>query len=101
MTGVQTCALPIYSDADGPVAYNATLALKRAEAVKTYLAKLGVPVDRMTIITRSFGECMPVASNRTAAGRAQNRRIEIKEFGDAPPDPADAQCREAGRERQP
>jgi outer membrane protein OmpA-like peptidoglycan-associated protein len=90
-----------HADSDGPAARNAKLAMSRAEAVRDQLATLGVPVDRMTIIVRSFGECRPVASNATATGRAQNRRVEIREFGDVAPGPADAACPEAGRERKP
>src|ERR1043166_8866650 len=71
--------------------------MSRAEAVRDQLATLGVPVDRMTIIVRSFGECRPVASNATATGRAQNRRVEIREFGDVAPGPADAAGPAGGR----
>ena len=54
---------------------NAALSEKRAEAVKGYLAQHGVRRDMMT--TKGWGEQQPVASNDTAAGRAQNRRVEI------------------------
>jgi OOP family OmpA-OmpF porin len=83
-----------HTDALGPATSNARLGMSRAVAVRNYLAKLGAPVDRMTILLRSFGECAPVAPNTTAAGRAQNRRVEIREFGEVPPGPADARCRE-------
>jgi outer membrane protein OmpA-like peptidoglycan-associated protein len=69
--------------------------------MKSYLAKRGVPVDRMTIVLRTFSECQPVTSNETAAGRAQNRRAELREFGNTQPGAADASCAEAGRERKP
>ena len=90
-----------HTDADGTVAYNAKLAMNRALAVKGYLARQGSPVDKMTIIVRSFGECVPVESNKTAAGRGMNRRAELKEFGNTQPEPANAKCKEAGRERKP
>jgi chemotaxis protein MotB len=54
---------------------NAALSEKRAEAVMAYLAQHGVRQDMMR--TRGWGEQQPVASNDTAAGRAQNRRVEI------------------------
>jgi outer membrane protein OmpA-like peptidoglycan-associated protein len=90
-----------HTDSDGPVAYNAKLGMNRAIAVKNYLAKQGAPVDKMTIQLRSFGECVPVASNKDAAGRAMNRRAELKEYGNTEPAPASATCKEAGRERKP
>lgn len=94
-------AIDGHTDADGTVAYNAKLGMNRALAVKGYLAKQGVPVDRMTILVRSFGECVPAAPNRTASDRAMNRRAELHEFGNTPPAEASAKCKEAGRERKP
>jgi outer membrane protein OmpA-like peptidoglycan-associated protein len=90
-----------HADADGSVAYNARLAMRRAESLKAYMASQGVPVDRMTIVVRSYGECVPVAPNATAEGRAMNRRAELKEFGNTVPGPGNATCKEAGRERKP
>lgn len=90
-----------HADADASVAYNAKLAMRRAESMKAYFAKQGVAVDRMTIILRSFGECVPVAPNKTAEGRTLNRRAELREFGNTPPGEASAVCAEAGRERNP
>lgn len=90
-----------HTDADASVAYNARLGANRAAAMKAYLAKQGVPVDRMTIVLRSFGECSPVAPNNTAEGRTMNRRAELREFGTTQPGPASATCAEAGRERKP
>jgi len=90
-----------HADADGTVKYNERLAMRRAESLKKYLAGQGVPVDRMTIVLRSFGECVPVAPNSTDEGRALNRRAELKEFGNTMPGPGNAVCKEAGRERKP
>ncbi|MGQ0702075.1 MAG: OmpA family protein [Gemmatimonadales bacterium] len=90
-----------HADADGTVKYNEGLAMRRAESVRDYLARQGAPIARMTIVLRSFGECQPVQPNRTAAGRAANRRVEIREFGNTPPGEASAMCTEAGRERRP
>jgi outer membrane protein OmpA-like peptidoglycan-associated protein len=90
-----------HADADGTVAYNERLAMNRANSLKNYLGRQGVPVDRMTIVLRTFGECVPVEPNATAAGRAQNRRAELREFGNEQPGPGNARCAEAGRERNP
>ena len=90
-----------HADADGTVAYNERLAMNRATSLKNYLSRQGVPVDRMTIVLRTFGECVPVEPNATAAGRAQNRRAELREFGNEQPGPGNARCAEAGRERNP
>ena len=90
-----------HADADGTVKYNERLGMRRAESLKAYLARQGVPVDRMTIVLRTYGECVPVAPNNTDEGRAMNRRAELKEFGNTVPGPGNAVCREAGRERKP
>jgi len=90
-----------HADADGTVKYNERLAMRRAVSLKAYLAGQGVPVDRMTIVLRSFGECVPVAPNSTDEGRKMNRRAELKEFGNTVPGPGNAVCAEAGRERKP
>lgn len=90
-----------HTDADASVKYNERLGMNRAISMKSFLAKQGVPVDRMTIVLRTFSECVPVAPNNTAEGRAQNRRAELREFGNEQPGPADANCAEAGRERKP
>lgn len=64
-----------HTDATGPEAYNDQLGEARAEAVRKYLAKHGVALNRMATI--SYGEEEPVAPNDTAEGRAQNRRVAI------------------------
>lgn len=65
-----------HTDAVGSDAYNMTLSKNRAESVAGYLSTHGVA--RARIGTQGFGETQPVASNDTDAGRAQNRRVEIK-----------------------
>jgi outer membrane protein OmpA-like peptidoglycan-associated protein len=90
-----------HADADGTVKYNENLAMRRAESVRSYLAARGAPLDRMTIILRTFSECRPVESNRTVEGRAANRRAEIREFGNQQPGPSEPTCAEAGRSRSP
>lgn len=64
-----------YTDNTGSAAYNNTLSLRRANAVSNYLRLQGVSADR--IITDGLGSQNPIASNATAAGREQNRRVEI------------------------
>jgi OmpA-OmpF porin, OOP family len=64
-----------HTDSVGSDAYNMKLGQRRADTVRNYLVSKGISKDRMT--TRSFGESVPVASNDTEAGRAQNRRVEI------------------------
>ncbi len=64
-----------YTDSTGPAAYNLKLSERRAESVASYLESKGVCATRIT--TEGYGETNPVASNETAAGRAQNRRAEV------------------------
>lgn len=65
-----------HTDNVGSDDFNMTLSEKRAASVKAYLVKKGVPEDRIT--AAGFGETMPVADNKTSAGRQQNRRVELK-----------------------
>ncbi len=66
-----------YTDSVGSTAYNQKLSEKRANTVKSYLESKGIAADRMT--TKGMGEADPVASNKTKAGRAENRRVELDE----------------------
>jgi outer membrane protein OmpA-like peptidoglycan-associated protein/opacity protein-like surface antigen len=65
-----------YSDAVGSASYNQRLSLARARSVRVYLIQLGAAADQLTAV--GHGESMPVASNTTEEGRAQNRRVELK-----------------------
>lgn len=65
-----------HTDSDGSDAYNQTLSERRAGAVADYLSMRGVARARMGV--RGYGETAPIASNATAEGKAQNRRVEIK-----------------------
>ena len=65
-----------HTDSVGQASYNMTLSQQRADSVSRYLQSREVLAQR--IITRGVGEDHPVASNDTAQGRAQNRRVEIK-----------------------
>ncbi|MEZ4916092.1 MAG: OmpA family protein [Chitinophagales bacterium] len=64
-----------HTDSVGSAESNMTLSQARANAVKDFLMKKGVSGDK--IITKGFGETKPVASNDTAAGRQENRRVEM------------------------
>ena len=64
-----------HTDSTGSEAYNQKLSEKRAASVKAYLVNKGVPAEH--IIAKGEGESKPVASNKTKAGRAENRRVEI------------------------
>ena len=64
-----------HTDATGSPEGNIRLGTDRAEAVRRYLNKQGVALNRMATI--SYGEDEPVAPNNTREGRAQNRRVAI------------------------
>ena len=64
-----------YSDNVGGAQANLQLSKKRAEAVRAYLVKTGVPAA--SLIAQGYGDVRPVASNDTASGRFANRRIEF------------------------
>jgi len=64
-----------HTDSVGSEAYNRRLSERRARAVRDYMVENGISPSR--IATRGFGKSRPVASNETAEGRAQNRRVEI------------------------
>jgi OOP family OmpA-OmpF porin len=77
--GLAVIALEGHTDAIGREGYNQRLGQARAESVKRYLVRLGIPADRMTVI--SYGESRPIAPNTTRAGRAENRRVMIQVGG--------------------
>lgn len=62
-----------YTDNVGSPTYNQQLSLRRAQSVAAYLTGQGIAANR--IYPNGMGELNPVASNNTAAGRAQNRRV--------------------------
>lgn len=64
-----------HTDSTGAVKYNLKLSLRRAEAVKLYFVKHGIPDERVRI--EGLGKSKPLATNATPEGRAQNRRVEI------------------------
>ena len=64
-----------HADSDGSDSYNLDLSRRRAESVAAYLNQRGVDANR--IYYEGRGESQPIASNATADGKAQNRRVEI------------------------
>jgi OOP family OmpA-OmpF porin len=65
-----------YTDSLGSASYNKTLSKKRADSVVKYLKARGVSASQLTAI--GMGEANPIATNKTAEGRANNRRIEAE-----------------------
>lgn len=64
-----------HTDSSGRDSYNLELSQKRAAAVKSYLSSRGVDGSRLT--SQGYGETRPKTSNTTAAGRQENRRVEV------------------------
>ncbi|MAN59322.1 MAG: cell envelope biogenesis protein OmpA [Flavobacteriaceae bacterium] len=64
-----------HTDSRGSDAYNMKLSKERAASVMDYLTTIGMPANRLT--SEGYGEERPIATNNTAAGRQQNRRVEI------------------------
>jgi outer membrane protein OmpA-like peptidoglycan-associated protein len=64
-----------HTDSVGDDNFNLKLSQSRADAVRLYLVKRGIDYARMT--TKGYGETVPIADNRTADGRSQNRRVEF------------------------
>ena len=64
-----------HTDSIGNDAFNLKLSQQRAESVRTYLIKRGIDSNRM--VPKGYGENVPIADNRTEAGRSQNRRVEF------------------------
>lgn len=65
-----------YTDSRGLDEHNHVLSQQRADAVRQYLISKGVPASNLT--SHGYGEENPIANNRTAAGRAENRRVELR-----------------------
>jgi outer membrane protein OmpA-like peptidoglycan-associated protein len=64
-----------YTDITGPLALNEKLSKERADVVAQYLVKGGLPAGQVR--TEGKGPSDPIGDNKTAAGRAKNRRVEI------------------------
>lgn len=65
-----------HTDSVGDAQYNNQLSMQRANSVASYLETTNVAANRLQ--TLGFGEAQPVASNESAQGRQQNRRVELK-----------------------
>lgn len=74
--GDTTVQIVGHTDSTGSAAYNQQLSVNRANAVVVYLSAQGVDQARMQAV--GMGPSQPIADNKTAEGRAQNRRVEIK-----------------------
>lgn len=70
-----------HTDSTGTDVHNLKLSENRAGSVRNYLVVQGIGTDSIT--TRGYGESRPVATNDTAAGRQENRRVELVVSGDA------------------
>ena len=77
-----------YTDNVGGDDMNQKLSENRAGAVRDYLAQQGV--DANSVSSRGFGNTLPVASNDSAAGRQENRRLELVASDDAIGSPVNA-----------
>ena len=64
-----------HTDSQGTESSNVELSMKRAQSVRDYLVSRGVPAD--IISANGLGQSRPIADNRTAEGRQNNRRVEI------------------------
>lgn len=73
--GIETLRIDGHTDDAGTVEYNLLLSRRRAEAVASVLSACGFPRDHLEV--RGLGKGRAVADNRTAAGRAENRRVAI------------------------
>ncbi len=78
VTGVEVVG---HTDSKGTVAYNQGLSERRAASVRNYLVSQGI--DASLISARGEGELNPVATNKTEAGRQENRRVDVTVQGTA------------------
>ncbi|MCB0327262.1 MAG: OmpA family protein [Bdellovibrionales bacterium] len=71
-----TVSIEGHTDSTGSKSTNIALSANRANSVKSYLSQKGVGPTRMTTV--GYADDQPIATNDTAEGRAQNRRVEVK-----------------------
>lgn len=79
MSSAKTVKITGHTDSTGKPDYNQQLSQKRAEAVRDYLISLGADASKMEVA--GMGETQPIADNKTAEGRAKNRRVEVEVTG--------------------
>jgi outer membrane protein OmpA-like peptidoglycan-associated protein len=85
--GIKKVAIQGHTDGSGTPEANLELSQRRAESVLRWLTEHGVAADRLE--ARGFGDTRPVATNKTARGRAENRRVEFI-IVDPPAEPGQA-----------
>jgi outer membrane protein OmpA-like peptidoglycan-associated protein len=68
-----------HTDSDGSDKLNQKLSEDRANAVRNVLIENGIKAENLTAV--GFGESKPIGSNKTKAGKAENRRTEVKHIG--------------------
>ena len=73
--GIDALRIDGHTDDAGPAEYNQLLSMRRAEAVARVLATCGF--TRSQLLVRGLGKTHPISDNRTALGRAENRRVAI------------------------
>ncbi len=73
--GIERVRIDGHTDGSGKEAYNQQLSLRRARSVATVLAAAGMKEENIQL--RGLGSSQPVASNDTAEGRTENRRVSI------------------------
>jgi len=71
----RTVAIQGYTDSVGSEDYNQALSQRRADSVRSYLVRQGISSGRLT--ASGMGKADPVASNESASGRQQNRRVAV------------------------
>jgi outer membrane protein OmpA-like peptidoglycan-associated protein len=69
-----------HTDSDGSEAMNLDLSQRRSEAVRDYLIAKGI--DGARLVARGYGEGVAIDTNATAAGKANNRRVEFHIVGE-------------------
>jgi len=73
--GDTTLAVSGHTDSTGKADYNQSLSMQRAQSVANYLRSQRVISERLS--ARGYGSAMPIADNKTEAGRSANRRVEL------------------------
>lgn len=79
-SAVKRVVIEGHTDNKGFRRYNHRLATRRAKAVENFFLEKGVSKSRLRLRSKAFGEKKPVASNRSAKGRAKNRRVQVTLF---------------------